>query len=110
MQMSQVGPATIVPLKTFETSVKPINHFSWSRWIVSKVVAAPLWWSMSKIGVVDSESGMTESKAWGYAKGDWVVMGPLQVRPSDKAIEPPKLSKFFPVCSREHYVPPCEEG
>lgn len=84
MQMSQAGPATIVPLKTFETSVKPINHFSWSRWIVSKVVAAPLWWSMSKIGLVDSESGMTESKAWGYAKGDWVMMGPLQVRPTKK--------------------------
>lgn len=84
MQIPQVGPATIVPLKTFETSVKPINHFSWSRWIVSKVVAAPLWWSMSKIGLVDSESGMTESKAWGYAKGDWVMMGPLQVRLRDK--------------------------
>lgn len=47
---------------------------------MSKVVAAPLWWSMSKIGLVDNESGMTESKAWGFASGDWVMMGPLQVR------------------------------
>lgn len=79
MQMSQTSPPTILPLKTFQTSVKPVNHFSWPGWIISKVVAAPLWWSMSKIGLVDNETGMTESKNWAFASGDWVMMGPLQV-------------------------------
>ena len=71
-----------MPLSVFSTSQKPIDSFSYPRWIVSKLVAAPLWWSMGKLGVVDTEAGMSEEKAWKVAKGDWVVIDALKVRPS----------------------------
>ena len=48
--------------------------------MVSKLVAAPLWWSMSKIGLVNAQSGMSEAKAWSLAKGDWVMVDTLKVR------------------------------
>lgn len=34
---------------------------------------------MGKIGLVDTESGMTEAKAWKLAQGDWVVLESLKV-------------------------------
>ena len=74
-----------MPLSVFSTSPKPIDSFSYPRWIVSKLVAAPLWWSMGKLGVIDTEAGMSEEKAWKVAKGDWVVMDALKVRPSSMA-------------------------
>ena len=74
-----------MPLSVFNTSQKPIGNFSYPRWIVSKLVAAPLWWSMGKLGVIDTEAGMSEEKAWKVAKGDWVVMDALKVRPSSMA-------------------------
>ena len=79
MHLGQSSPAQLVPKATFLSSVKPISSFSWSSWLVSKLVAAPLWWSMSKIGLVESSGDMSEEKARKLADGDWVVMSTLQV-------------------------------
>jgi hypothetical protein len=35
---------------------------------------------MGKLGVVDTEAGMSEERAWKVAKGDWVVIDALKVR------------------------------
>ena len=80
MQLSRGSPAQILPLNAYESAVKPIESFSWTSWIVSKTVTAPLWWSMGKLGLVDSDSNMPESKAWKLASGSWVMMDSLKVR------------------------------
>ena len=79
MELSLATPVQLIPLKAFMSSVTPIDSFSWPKWITSKLVGAPLWWSMGKIGLVDTQTSMTEARAWSFAKGDWVVFDTLKV-------------------------------
>ena len=84
IHLSRATPAQLLPLTAFETSVKPVDSFSWASWFLSKTVTAPLWWSMSKLGLVDSSDSMPESKAWKLADGSWVMMDTLNVSHPDR--------------------------
>lgn len=82
LQLAQATPPQLVPLSTFLSSTRPIEHFSWPRWILSNLVSAPLWWSLGKMGLTENGSGMSEAKSWQFAQGDWVMMETLKVRPT----------------------------
>lgn len=68
-----------MPVSSFLSSTKPIESYSLPGWIASKLIAAPLWWSMGKIGLVDQDGAMSEAKAWKLAQGNWVLLDPLKV-------------------------------